>query len=318
VRAKVTERSNLKDTPNMTMTPSSHQMRCKLLFYIMPSPHIAPHSLHIILLILGYSYSTQNKNNTTAYFPSKKPSSSSSSYPTMKVLTQIVLPVAAIAAAAASIPITSAQTPQEIQTNKSTSEMGYNVEVFECDRNLNELSLEDRHKKNMGAVVRICFRPNQKAMDDKVHIQSVGSWHWEMEHKNGWAEYEAVKDGKGDSVLSQMECVDQGAICYLDTLLTAEFYEHKGSVMGQGWASLTAFPEEKLKLEKWMFQADFSFKFVNGDGEEMSEGEQAELMAAMEKQEEEKANKQQNVIEATASGHDTHMMGSAAAPGSEL
>jgi hypothetical protein len=50
----------------------------------------------------------------------------------------------------------------------------------------------------------------------------------------------------------------------------------------------------------------------------MSEGEQAELMAAMEKQEEEKANKQQNVIEATASGHDTHMMGSAAAPGSEL
>jgi hypothetical protein len=114
----------------------------------------------------------------------------------MKVLKRILLPMTAIAAAAF-IPIYSAQ---EAQTNKSASEMGYNVEVFECDGDCNELSLADRQKKIHKRVVRICFRPNQKAMDDEIYIQTVGAWFWEMEHKNGWAEHEAVKDGKGDII----------------------------------------------------------------------------------------------------------------------
>jgi hypothetical protein len=99
----------------------------------------------------------------------------------MKVLKRILLPMTAIAAAAF-IPIYSAQ---EAQTNKSASEMGYNVEVFECDSDCNELSLADRQKKIHKRVVRICFRPNQKAMDDEIYIQTLlargfGKWNTKM------------------------------------------------------------------------------------------------------------------------------------------
>jgi hypothetical protein len=42
-----------------------------------------------------------------------------------------------------------------------------------------------------------------------------------------------------------------------------------------------------LPLEKWTFQADFSINFVDDDGDEMTEEQHAELMAATEKQEDE-------------------------------
>jgi hypothetical protein len=145
-----------------------------------------------------------------------------------------------------------------------------NVQVFECDNELKELA---GPKKIQGTIVRLCFRPNAQkqqqqqeaaaSRNDNDEVCSAGSyawqwemeykkgWVWEMEYKNGWAERKAVMDGSSTSqngdgdrpLLSLMECVvDQGKVCYLDTILSSGFHEptKEGAVMGKGWASLTA------------------------------------------------------------------------------
>jgi hypothetical protein len=176
-------------------------------------------------------------------------------------------------------------------TTAASASDEFNVQVFECDKELNELA---GPKKIHGTVVRLCFRPNAKkeqpqqqpqqqahqaaAENDKVCTATIpptggdddaaaaaaGSstwqwemeykkgWVWEMEYKNGWAERKAVMDGSsstssssqgGGVILSLVECLDQGIVCYLDTILSSGFEEpadEDDSVMSKGWASLTA------------------------------------------------------------------------------
>jgi hypothetical protein len=91
-------------------------------------------------------------------------------------------------------------------------------------------------------------------------MEYPSGWIWEMEYKKGWAERKTVMNGSrssrsptssgGDNtpLLSLMECVvDQGNVCYLDTILSSGFdYQDddndvgSASVRGKGWASLTA------------------------------------------------------------------------------
>ena len=185
-------------------------------------------------------------------------------------------------------------TTEQINTPKRTTahEMGYGIEAYECDTKLKRIPTEKRQVKNQGSVYRICFRPNEKAREDGIHMKGVESFVWEMESKEGLVTQTAVDNGKSDGILSSLICKPK--ICYLDTLLNGGFYTNPGSVEGYGYAHLT-FSDEPIRVEKWMFQADFKLKLVDADGNEMSEEDVAAMMAQIESQKE-SANENKDIL----------------------
>jgi hypothetical protein len=200
----------------------------------------------------------------------------------MQVLKRTLLPLVALAIAATNV----SANDDAAAVHKTAREMGYGVEVAECDENLDFIAVSspDRQVKSQGSTIRICFRPNEKARDDGIGMREVESFTWEMDHKDGTAEQVAVKNGKDDGMLSYLSCQEGSKVCFLDTLLLANFYLNSGSVLGTGVAHLT-FGNESIEIEKWMFQADFKIRFTS-DGEEMTEEDQADLMQRLKDQEE--------------------------------
>ena len=161
----------------------------------------------------------------------------------------------------------------------------YAVDVFECDKDFQKLSIEDRQRKVQGKSVRICFQPNDLAMEDGVGIKQVDSWVWETAYQGGIARQAAVSEGQGDGILSDVICKDEGTLCVLDTILTADFFKNKGSVLGEGKVTLSG-SGRIVPVQKDIFQVDFQFKFMHGlDGEEMDEGEVEEVMRILKEQE---------------------------------
>jgi hypothetical protein len=210
---------------------------------------------------------------------------------------------------------------QDHNNKKTAKEMGYGVEVAECDADLNWIAATspDRqtksHQGGTSSIIRICFRPNEKARDDGIGMRMVESFTWEMEHEGGTAIQVAVKDGKDDGVLSYLNCQEeeeqqqqqqqqgssqQQTVCFLDTLLGTNFYVNAGSVLGTGVAHLAfGSGDEPIDIEKWMFQADFKIRFVS-EGEEMSEEDQADLMQRLKAQHEEEEQAQEEKMQAAA------------------
>jgi hypothetical protein len=169
-------------------------------------------------------------------------------------------------------------------TEMTAQELGYRIDVYECDANLKMIPTEDRQVKNQGSVYRVCFRPNNKALEDGVGIKEIHSFAWELETKKGVVEQQAVINGNGDDVLSILNCEEDRKLCYLDSLLGSRFYVDPGSVLGYGEAYLTI-GTGTVDMEKWLFQYDFKFTMKNPDGTEMNGEEAAELMARMDDQE---------------------------------
>lgn len=165
--------------------------------------------------------------------------------------------------------------PGVVEAKKVTEE-GYAVEIFECDSNLEELSTENRQVKTQGSSYRFCFRPNQKALDDDVGIERINYFNWELLHKKGTAEQRAVIDGVGDNILSILTCNDDKKLCFLDSMLKAEFYVDSGSVLGYGLVTLSG---EKgiVEIDRYLFPHNFKFTMVNADGTKMSDEELADF-----------------------------------------
>jgi hypothetical protein len=163
---------------------------------------------------------------------------------------------------------------------QTAEELGYGVEVFECNNNLEELHIDDRQPKNQGSVLRVCFRPNEKAKEDGVGIRRIEFFVWQMEHADGLAEQYGVKNGRGDDVLSMLDCEADGTLCFLDTLLGTDFYRNRGSVEGVGEATMRI-GMGAVPLEKWVYQASFKMVFKGDDGETMTPDETKEMMAKM-------------------------------------
>jgi hypothetical protein len=210
----------------------------------------------------------------------------------MQVLKRTLLSLVALLATAATNVLADDETAADVApaVHKTASEMGYRIEVAECDIDLNFIAVSspDRQVKSQGSIVRICFRPNEKARDDGIGMRAVESFLWEMDHKDGTSLQVAVKDGKDDGMLSYLECQEGSKVCVLDTLLGANFYVNTGSVQGTGVAHLT-FGSEPIEIEKWLFQADFKIRFTSEGGEEMSEEDQAVMMQRLKEQEQEAA-----------------------------
>jgi hypothetical protein len=201
----------------------------------------------------------------------------------MKVINR-VLHIAALAA----VP-TALATQSSIQAEEESS---YGVDVFECNNNLEELAFQDRQvKTHEGSVIRVCFRPNHAAMEDGVRIRSIDEFIWYMEHANGVAQQTAVQNGQVEPSLSQLECLEGGTICVLDTMLTGNFYFNEGSVLGTGHAFLTG-TNQPILLKKWMFQAEFKYEFKEDEfkqdefkqDDELTPEEEEELMRLYQEQ----------------------------------
>jgi hypothetical protein len=172
----------------------------------------------------------------------------------------------------------------------------YRVNVYECDDNLEILSLENRQKKVQGIPVRICFAPDEAARSDGIGIESVKSWSWETSFKGGEAKQNAVIEGKGDGALSSLRCNDEGNLCVLDTMLTSKFYQNAGSVFGLGEVTFTS-GAGTISVQKDLFQTNFEFKFTHGPGgEEMTPEETQELLKVMSEQRAEAAALKENSV----------------------
>jgi len=165
---------------------------------------------------------------------------------------------------------------------KTALELNYRVDAFECTDELEKIvDNDDKPKKQIGTVYKICFEPNEVAREAGVGIKEINSWEWETSYDGGVALQKAVIDGKGVGGLSYVECQDGGKICSLDTMLTTEFYKNPGSVLGRGEASFTA-GTGTVHVKQDIFQVGFTMSFTNGDGEKLDDEGTAELMKKME------------------------------------
>mmetsp|Transcript_7997 Transcript_7997/g.16509 ORF Transcript_7997/g.16509 Transcript_7997/m.16509 type:complete len:230 (+) Transcript_7997:95-784(+) len=142
-------------------------------------------------------------------------------------------------------------------------DLNYRAIPFECDEELQRLGQENKYKKIIGSVYRICFEPNEIARTAGVGIEIVNLWKWESSYAGGMAVQNALIDGEGISGLSYAECRDGGTICFLDTVLTSNFYNNPGTVMGNGEVSFTV-GTGTVPVGFSIFQVSFTLKFKEG------------------------------------------------------
>lgn len=193
-------------------------------------------------------------------------------------MTNVGLPVLLL-----SILLICAKSSEPTGANKVTAD-GYAVNVFECDRSLKPLSSENRQRKIPGSSYRLCFQPNENALEDGVGIESVDFFTWELNHREGVTEQKAVVNGNGDNILSVLTCQEDKKLCYLDSMLITAFYVDSGSVLGYGVATLTA-NKGQVEMERFLFPHDFKFTMVNADGSELNDEQVNDLMQRMAAQE---------------------------------
>ena len=116
----------------------------------------------------------------------------------------------------------------------ATSEIGYGVNTFVCDQNLERI--HESISKKQGSVFKLCFEPNEKAIEDGVGIKSIDSFTWK---RGDSVEQFAVVDGE-DFVLSTSQCGTgkNKRMCSLETMLGGAFYRNRGPVTGLGTATM--------------------------------------------------------------------------------
>mmetsp|Transcript_6075 Transcript_6075/g.7079 ORF Transcript_6075/g.7079 Transcript_6075/m.7079 type:complete len:278 (+) Transcript_6075:43-876(+) len=195
-----------------------------------------------------------------------------------------------------------AVTVTDEEKTASALELGYGVLAYECDTQMQELAEEDKvtkieatiYTKIVGTVIRICFVPNQAALDAGIGLQEINNFKWETTTKNGdELRRDAVTNGKGDGVLSAVTChnanntndsieLEGNSVCIMESMLGSTFYFDTASVMGSGEATLTTKNDGTVPVNVDIFQLGFSIKFRNGpDGAELTNEETKELLQSM-------------------------------------
>ena len=187
--------------------------------------------------------------------------------------------------------------------NNKVTEDGYRIEIFECDNHLDELSTENRQRKIQGSSYRICFRPNDKALEDDIGIESITHFKWELEHKLGVTAQQAVLNNAGDNILTMLTCNDDGKLCYLDSMLTADFYVDAGSVLGYGEAIFKG-NKGTVEMERYLFPHEFKFTMLNEDGSKMSDEDLEDFKMRLEAQDAAQAATEEEVLTNEASVSD--------------
>lgn len=134
--------------------------------------------------------------------------------------------------------LTPAESGSSTTVERTATDLNYSVEAYECDGELRKM--DDKYKKEMGGVYRVCFEPNYAAKQAGANIEKVDFWRWNTHYNGGEAFQTAVEDGEAQGGITHFECVDGGKLCFLDTFLTAEFYKNSGTVLGKGTASFTS------------------------------------------------------------------------------
>jgi len=174
--------------------------------------------------------------------------------------------------------VTSAESDNDAAAEMTAMDLNYRVDAYECDDELRGLSKDDQHKKKLGMAYRICFEPNSFAKVAGVGIKKLDFWGWETSHDGVRAVQTAVIDGKGIGGISHIECLDGGKKCFFDTMLTTEFYQNSGTVIGKGEASFTA-GTGSVPVAYNLFKISFSVTLRDGlGGKEYTDEETAEIM----------------------------------------
>ena len=174
---------------------------------------------------------------------------------------------AAAAAAAESDAVGPEVDPENPNRPPYFTKEGYGVDVFECDDDLQ--LLVERQKKVPGTTYRICYKPNHAAASAGVGIEKVTDWYWDTTYDGGYAEMQAVKNGQGDGVLSDVKCKPDGTICRLDTMLPSKFHRNVGSVVGEGVVRLTT--GQRVFTHRDLFVGDFKFSMPELSEEQLDE-----------------------------------------------
>ena len=127
--------------------------------------------------------------------------------------------------------------------------LGYGINVYECNENLERVA---QHPEGSD-VYKLCFEPNEKAIQDDIGILSIDYFSWKrpcQENSDGnrmHLEQLAVLDMQVEQ-FSTLKCLG-GKICTLETDLGSEFYRHIGKTEGYGTATLSIGGVVEMKFE---------------------------------------------------------------------
>jgi len=111
--------------------------------------------------------------------------------------------------------------------------ISYTLDAFECNYSLVPIPILSYQQ---GDVIRICIKPGEVAENDGLSMRKIDSMSFQ---KDGIEDYFAIFGGQEDFLgFSELFCTSGSPICYVDTLLKAEWFAEQGFVEVSGIATL--------------------------------------------------------------------------------
>merc|ERR1712224_365963 len=120
--------------------------------------------------------------------------------------------------------------------------LSYQLDAFICDESFVPTNLPFYQQ---GDVIKICVKPDKIAEIDGLSMKQIDSMTFK---KAGIDDYFAVYNGMDDfHGFSESSCKSGNPICWVDTLLKAEWFAEEGIVEVYGVASLQFESRRSLK-----------------------------------------------------------------------
>jgi len=117
----------------------------------------------------------------------------------------------------------------QIETNIS-----YNLEAYECDENNAPVIVP---VYNQGDLFRICIKPDEVATSDGLFMRQLDSMYYSKSDVDV-IQY-AIEGGQRDFFgLSKSQCTPGSSVCWVESIIKAEFYASAGFVNIAGIGSL--------------------------------------------------------------------------------
>merc|ERR1711937_668916 len=113
--------------------------------------------------------------------------------------------------------------------------VSYYLDAYECNDNLEPVPLQQPYQQ--GDLIRVCVKPDDTAQRDGMSMRKIDSMSFKKDGINN--DYSAVIGGQEDFMgFSELTCMPGSPVCYVDTLLKAEWFAEQGFVQVNGIATL--------------------------------------------------------------------------------
>lgn len=121
--------------------------------------------------------------------------------------------------------------------NKDGSPDAFVVDAYFCDDGTENTPIVSMKVLNQGELVKVCVRPEQRALDLGIRMNALQSFTWEL--VGGTMTQPAIVDyEEASNLLTQMYCSPGYGVCHFETMLFAGFFTVVGNVMGFGVADM--------------------------------------------------------------------------------